>query len=47
MDLRSTSQAVTVETGSRDQDARLVFVNDRLLAVLVLLERDEHVEPEL
>ena len=43
---RSTVQAVTVETGSRDEDGRLVLVNDRLLAVLVRLERDEGVEPE-
>ena len=40
MDLRSTLQAVTGETGSRDHDYRL-------LAVLVRLERDEHAEPEL
>ena len=46
MGLLSTLQAVTVETGSADEDGRLVFVNDRLLAILVRLERDDHVEPE-
>ena len=34
-------QPVLVETGTRDEEARLVFVDDRLVAVLVLLS-DAH-----
>jgi len=37
---------VRVETGSADEDGRLVFADGKLVAVLVRLS-DEHEEPEL
>jgi len=43
----SHGQPLLVNTASRDQQGCLVFVDDQLVAVLVRLEPDEHLEPEL
>ncbi len=45
MSLTSRCQPALVDTGSADEQGCLVFVDDRLVAVLVCLEPDEHVEP--
>jgi hypothetical protein len=40
--LHSSLQRITVETGSRDEEGCLVYVQDRLVAVLVRLDEEEH-----
>ncbi len=41
--MRITLKPVRIETGSPDEDGRLVFADDRLVAVLVRLS-DQHEE---
>lgn len=41
-----TLRPVLVETGSADEDGRLVFVRDRLVAVLVRLSAAAHPDPD-
>ncbi|WP_407519654.1 hypothetical protein [Methylobacterium oryzisoli] len=40
-------QQVLVDTGGADERGCLLFVNERLVAVLVYLEQDEDLKPEL
>jgi len=47
MDPRSHCQPVPVNTGSADEQGCLVFVDGRLVALLVRLSDGAHDEPEL
>ena len=42
-----TLRPVVVETGSADEEGRLVFAHDRLVAVLVRLSAAAHPDPAL
>jgi len=37
-------QSVRLRTGTTDQDGRLVFINDELTAVIVLLAGEDHAQ---